>query len=265
MPAVQQQLAVDLHIGPQWVPTAQWCTCAVDAGLAVLLFNKAAKEAVPNDENAAVVFVQVPLVHGVVSAVVAGAAKPAVKPTQLAHLLRVHPKLVEQVDECHGAKHQGRHTQHSHGQVKNPAEQKAAAGLAQCRAQVVVLALVVHRMRRPQQPHAVAGAVQPVVAKVVHQQGNNPHPQCVSGQAPQGDMFKSECVKPGHEELGKDAHHLAHDAQADAVQAVGQAIGVATTHPTHGKFQRDEQQEHGHRQDDDLRGFHRRSVDYRLM
>ncbi len=84
-----------------------------------------------------------------VHAVVAGAAEPAVKPAQLAHLLGVHPELVEQVDEGHDTEHQRRHTGHRHGQIEDPAQQRARAGLAQGGGQVVVLALVVHHVGGP--------------------------------------------------------------------------------------------------------------------
>jgi hypothetical protein len=112
-----------------------------------------------------------------VHAVVAGAAEPAVEPAQLAHLLRVHPELVQQVDQRHHAEDQRRHPRHRHRQVEDPAEQEAAARLAQRGAQVVVLALVVHHVRRPQHRHAVAGAVQPVVAEVVAQQRKTATPR----------------------------------------------------------------------------------------
>ena len=87
-----------------------------------------------------------------------------------ADLLGVDPVLVEQVDQGDHAKHQRRHTRQRHGHVKHPAEERAAAGLAQRGGEVVVLALVVHHMGGPEQGAGVAQAVVPVVAKVVEHQ-----------------------------------------------------------------------------------------------
>ena len=133
-PAVQPQVAVDLQVGPQRVEAAQRRARAVDHRVAIVFLDEGAEQAVPDDQDAAVVLVQVALVHAMVRAVVAGAAEPAVEPAQLAHLLRVHPELIQQVDQRHHAEDQRRHARHGQRQVEDPAEQEAAAGLAQRRA-----------------------------------------------------------------------------------------------------------------------------------
>ena len=115
MPAVMRQLAVDAEVGPERVPALEQATRAVDAGLLVVLGLVSAEEPVPDDENAAVVAVQIALVDGMVHAVIAGRAEPAVEPAQLLDLLGMHPELVEQVDQPDHGKHQRRHAGQGHG------------------------------------------------------------------------------------------------------------------------------------------------------
>ena len=91
MPAVARQRGVDLEVGPQRVPAAQRAARAVDAGLVVVLSLEGAEQAVPDDQDAAVVAVEVAVVDGVVHAVVARRAEPAVEPAELADLLGVDP------------------------------------------------------------------------------------------------------------------------------------------------------------------------------
>ena len=220
MPAVVQQHRIHLGVGPQRVPAVERAACAVHARL--LLVFEGAKQAVPQHQNAAVVFVQVGVVHGMVHAVVGGGAKHPVKPAQFADLLGMHPKLVEQVDQRDDAKNHRRHARHRHGQVKHPAQQHATAGLAQRGGQVVLLTLVVHHVRRPEHGTAVAGAVHPVVAKVVKHQGQQ---HAVPG-APEGGVREQghaaeySAINAHSHQFAEHPAQLAQHAQADAVDAV---------------------------------------------
>ena len=111
-----------------------------------------------------------------------GEAEHPVEPAELADLLGVHPELVQQVDQRHHHEHFQRHAGDRHRQVENPAQQHAAAGLAQGGGQVVVLALVMHHVRGPQDVHLVPQPVQPVVAEVVEDDGQSPTPTSACGQ-----------------------------------------------------------------------------------
>src|SRR5256885_3157116 len=79
MPAVMDELPVHHGVGPQRIPALQQAARAVDTGLAVVLGLEGAEQAVPDAEDAAVVPVQVAVIDGVVHAVVAGRAEPAVE------------------------------------------------------------------------------------------------------------------------------------------------------------------------------------------
>ena len=89
-------------------------------------------------------------------------------------MLGMHPELIDQVQCAHGHNHLGGHTHDKQGNVKYPAEQKARAGLAQRRAEVVVLALVMRHMRSPQYLPLVAHTMQPVITEIVENEGRNP-------------------------------------------------------------------------------------------
>jgi hypothetical protein len=222
MPAVVRQPGVHLRVGPQRVPAVEQPAGAIHALLVVVFVLESAKESIPQDQDAPVVLVQIRIVHRVVHAVVAGAAKPAVEPAELAHLLGVHPELVEQVDERHHAKHQRRHARQRHGHIKDPAQQRARTGLAQRGAQVVVLALVVHRVRGPQHGRLVPHAVQPVVAKVVEHQRQQPAGQAGPERivAPQRHMLEQGGVDADAQEMRERRTGLAEHAQADAADRI---------------------------------------------
>src|SRR5256885_15366059 len=65
MPAVMDELPVHHGVGPQRIPALQQAARAVDTGLAVVLGLEGAEQAVPDDEDAAVVPVQVAVIDGV--------------------------------------------------------------------------------------------------------------------------------------------------------------------------------------------------------
>ena len=229
----------------------------------VHLFLEAAEHAVPDDQQAAVVAVDVRVVHRVVHAVVAGGAEHPVKPAELAHLLGMHPELVEQVDQRHDAKHQRWHAGNRHGDVEDPAKQGAAAGLAQRGRQVVVLALVVHHVGRPEQGNDVARTVDPVVAEVVKNQRQD---DAVPGGPERqvrvdGHGTEHEGVNADAQDLAEYTEELADDAQADAVDGVIEAVGLlarsaAGARAAPGKFQCNQQQKNGGGENDDLVGAH---------
>ena len=256
MPAVMDELPVHHGVGPQRIPALQQAARAVDTGLAVVFGLEGAEQAVPDDEDAAVVPVQVAVIDGVVHAVVAGRAEPAVEPAQAPHLLGMDPELVEQIDQAHDGKHQRRHAGQRHGKVEQPAQQRARAGLAQRRRQVVVLALVVHGMRGPEHGHFVAHAVKPVVAEVVEQQGQQPAgnagPEGIV--APQRQVLEGQRVQTYAQQLGEDGAGLAEHAQADGADGVGQPVGIAPAPQAHAPFQRDQQQKGRSGEDNDLAG-----------
>ena len=212
---------------------------------------------VPQHQDAAVVLVEIAIVHGVVHAVVGRRGEGPVEPAQPANLLGVDPVLVEQIDQGDHAKHQRRHARHRYGHVKHPAEQRAAAGLAQRGGQVVVLALVVNHVGSPEQGAGVAQAVVPVVAEIVEHHGEQPaggrSPEPVfAGPAGPGHGREQGGVNADAQQAGEHGADLAEHAQADAGDGIVDAVGVALTCSPDRIFDGDQHQKNRCGQHDDL-------------
>ena len=255
-PTVLQQRPIDLRIGPQRVPAAQGSAGAVHTLL--LLLAKAAEQPVPDDQDAAVVLVQITVVDRVVHAVVARRTKNAVEPAEFSHQFGVHPELVEQVDQCDDCEHQRRNPGQRHRQVEDPSKQGTAAGLAQRGGQVVVLALVVHHMGGPEQRHLVARAVVPVITKIVeNQRQQNAVPGAPKrALGPYRQRMEDQGVDADHQHLGEQAAELAQHAQTDAADRVVQAVDAPAARDTQRILRSDHQKEHRRGQHDDLAAGH---------
>jgi hypothetical protein len=126
-----------------------------------------AEEAVPDDQDATVVAVEVDLVGAVVDTVVRGGVENELqRRRQLLHPLGVDPELVDETDRLLGEDHPGREAEQ---RQRRPERQRGhrRPGLAQRRREVVVLGGVVDDVARPEDAHLVVDAVEPVVGKVV--------------------------------------------------------------------------------------------------
>jgi hypothetical protein len=89
-----------VEVGPQRIEAADRLGGAVDRAL--VLGGVAAEQAVPEDEDAAVVLVEVLRVGGVVDAVQGGGVEDALEAAELADELGVQPELVERVEALAG-------------------------------------------------------------------------------------------------------------------------------------------------------------------
>jgi hypothetical protein len=256
--AVAGQARIDLGVGPDRVPALQRLAGAVDARLLRVLGLESAEQVVPEHQDAAVVLVQVAVVHRVVHAVVGRRGEPAVEAAERSDLLGVDPELVEQVNQSDHGEHDRRHARQCHRQVEHPAQQRGAGGLAQRGREVVVLALVVHHVGGPEDAHFMAQAVVPVIEEVVEHQGQQP----AGGRGPEGIALPQRGVvlhpdvdaqaQREREHIGDAAEH----AQTDTAQRVGQRVGVAATPATHQVFDGDQRQEYRRGEHDHLVGRH---------
>ena len=148
------------------------------------------------------------------------------EPAQLGNVAGMHPELIQQIERRDADEHQQWHAQHCQRQVENPAEQKAGAGLAQGRGEVVFLTLVMDRMRRPQHVALVPHAVQPVVTEVIEYERKHPHPWAVGRKLQQRQMLKGKRVSQQADALGQQAAGGRQHAGAQAVDRIGQAIRI---------------------------------------
>ena len=144
------------------------------------------------------------------------------------------PELIQQVERGHTDKHHQRHAGHRQGQVEDPAQQETGAGLAQGSAEVVVLALVMHRMRGPQDVAFMPHAVQPVVAEIIKHKSEYPGPDALGRQLEQRQVLEGEGVGQQAHTLGEQAGGGRQHTGAEAVDGIRHSV-VARAAPTVGQ------------------------------
>ena len=189
-----------------------------------------------------------------VSAMIGRCHKAPLEPAQLGHMAGMDPELIEQVDGGHRDKYQQWHPQHCHRQVKDPAEHKPGAGLAQGGGQVVVLALVMYRMRGPQHVALMPQAMVPVVAKVIEDKRKQPHPQAVIGQLQQRQVFQRQRVGDQPHAFGQQAGGGRQHTGAQAADGVSQAIGAHPAPAVDQQFDSNQHKEKRHGIQNQLHG-----------
>ena len=173
-----------------------------------------AEHAVPDDQDARVVAVQVLLLRTVVHAVVAGRVEePLDRPRVAVDRLGVQGELVEQVPGQRQEDHPGREEQRRRHPEQRGAERRPV--LSQRGREVVVLRAVVHHVGGPEQPDPVVAAVVGVVGQVVGEEQDHPCPPRFGGQL-QGAQEVDAGVDRGH-------HQLPRGPDAQVADAHGQA------------------------------------------
>ena len=234
---VEPQIGVDLQVRPERVPAFQRLADAEHDRLLVQLFLERAEQAVPENQNAAVVLVDVDLVLRVMHAMIRWRNEHTISPAQLADVLRVHPELIDQINRVRGRNHFDGQPQQEQRQIEHPAEQKAGTRLPQGRREVVVLALMMDGVRGPQHRDLVAAAMRPVVAKVPRE--NCQHPQADTARRhikqrnvdiEQSKLVKDVAGNVNREELGEVAERRAQRACAQAVDRVVGAEKAGAAH-----------------------------------
>ncbi len=146
----------------------------------------------------------------------------------------VHPELIQKIERGHADKHHQRHAQHGQGQVEDPAQQKAGTGLAQGGGEVVVLALMMHRVRGPQDVALMPAAMQPVVAEVIKHKGEHPGPDTLGRQFDQGQVLERKRVGQQPHAFGQQPRSRGQHTRAEAVDGICHSI-VALAAPVIGQ------------------------------
>lgn len=204
-PGVTPELRIKLQVGPQRVPAGQGCGHTENQRFVIVFLLEGTEQSVPNNEHPAVVAIHVESVLRMVGPMIGRCDEKPFEPAKLGNMACMDPELIQQVERRHADKHHQWHTNHRQGQVEDPAQQETGAGLAQSGAEVVVLALVMHRMRGPQYVALMTHAVQPVVAEVIEHKGKHPGPGTL------GRQFEQRQVLDG-ERVGQQAHALGEQA-----------------------------------------------------
>jgi hypothetical protein len=96
----------------------------------------------------------------------------------------------------------------------------------------------------------MAQAVVPVVAEVVEDEGEDPHPEAAGIQREQRQMLPGEGVGQQADDLGHQAGSLRQDTGAETVEGIGQAVGAHAAPAVGEQLQADQEKEEGHRIED---------------
>src|SRR6476661_7011498 len=231
---------------------AQLLGQAVDDALALGL--EGAEEPVPDDEDAAVVAVEVGVVHAVVHAVVRGRVHDVFHwAPERPDAFGVEEELVEQRDRLLEEDRPDRHAEEGERRPERDAPE-GRPRLAQRRREVVALARVVHDVAGPEDAHLVVGAVVPVVREVLGEEDDDPHPPQRGVEAKgrhgiqRGVDDELGCLVEDPDADAPDAHREARDGVADLVAD----LVVVGREPQRQHLDDDEDDEEGDRRDDDV-------------
>jgi len=105
---------VNVEISPHRVITGELLTNAVYHRLIVSLFRKRTEDAIPNNENAAVIAVDAVAVLAVVHSMIGGRDEDPINPAEFADEFGMDPILIEQIGERDGAKYDRRNPEYGH-------------------------------------------------------------------------------------------------------------------------------------------------------
>ena len=217
-------------------------------------------QAVPDDQDAAVVAVEVHVVAAVVRAVVAGRVEDVLDGgRQAAYPFGVDEELVQEVPRLREQHHPRREAQQGQDQPERQGGH-GHPGLPQRGGQVVVLAGVMHDVTGPEQPDLVADAVVPVVRVIVREEQQHPHPPRLLGQAQRREAVQrgvdrhDDALPQQIDQDVPDAHAQAGDRVARPVPGVlVRRVVVVTQVPVRGPLDQQGQQEDGDRGADQVK------------
>jgi hypothetical protein len=92
--------------------------------------HERAEDAVPDDQHAGVVAVEIPVVHAVMDAMVRRRIQDPFERAEGLDEFRVYPELVDQVKAVHHDEHPRRKAHEHHGHVKDPVQDAGEPALA---------------------------------------------------------------------------------------------------------------------------------------
>ncbi len=214
------------------------------------LGGEAAEHPVPDDEDAAVVPIEVGLVRPVVDAMVGRSVEQELDRTrQRTDPLGVDRELVQQPDALQHEDHPHRQSEQSRWHPSHSAQDirhRMHPGQPDRGGQIEVLAGVVHAVRGPQQPDPMVGAMRPVVAEIGHHQAEHPDPPRVRGQVQRGARGGPDHGRERNQVLrqrfgepaDREGRHVGCGVAAGS--GVARAIGIAAVgEPLHEHEQRE--------------------------
>ena len=159
----------------------------------LLFFGKSAKEFIPNDEEAPVIFVDVFFVAGVVHPVVRRSDDDFFQKAELPDRAGVCEERISPVDSQNAQNHFCRKTHDRQYAPKQHANERLKNSDACAHGKVELRTGVVHHMLRPEYIHGVAESVVPIPQKIYQHKQQNPLPiVLINGK--EGKMFVQKLI-----------------------------------------------------------------------
>lgn len=249
-----EDVADVVKIGPDGVPTGEGFGDAIDHFLALGL--KGAKEAVPDDEGAAVVLVDVLGVDAVVDTVMGGGVEDKLKPAgELVDGFGMDPELVEGIELVDDDKNEGGESDDGEGQVKNPTGGTLESPLPEGHAEVVLLALVVDDMASPEEANLMGVSVKPVVEKVCADKTDEPDPPGVAFECKKAGVLVKLDVGNAQDGLKEGSEDLLAYTAGDVGKGIVETVELALAQFGDEELDPDEEEKDGNGQCDVVGGF----------
>ncbi|MNN69722.1 hypothetical protein D3C81_1855330 [compost metagenome] len=109
-------------------------------------------------------------------------------------------------------------------------------------------------MGRPQHIALVAQAMQPVIAKVIDHEGQQPYPPRIAGQTPQGHVLPGQCISDQPYSLGQQPGAGGQHPRAQAVDRIGQGEIALAARVVGDKLYGNQHEEKRHGQQNQVHG-----------
>ena len=213
------------------------------------LLRVRAEQSVPDHERRAVVLVEILRVDRVVNAVMTREVHhPVDGAAHLSDQLRVNPELVERRERVDDREDEHRNAEEREREIEGEARPAREHGLSQRDPEIVVLALVVDDVRRPEEVHLVTEPVPPVVEEVDADEGHCPREPGGSPRRREIDQARVLRHPRVDRELGRrpeDQHDLRRDPAAEIAQRVGEAIDGDAAPPRPEQLAANQEEEEG--------------------
>ena len=238
------------EIGGDRIERAEPAPDAKDRRLDLVLVG--AEQAVPDDENAAVILVEILVVDAVMHPMVRGRGEHAIEPAELADEFGVNPELVEEIDEADRDEHDRRHAGDRHRQIEDPAKQHARARLPQRRREIEGFALVMDDMGGPEEADLMVDAVVPVIEEIVGDESADPDAPVARTKRNQSKIVIDKDIHANAQRQHKDAGNLAKDSGGQRPDCVVEPVDVASQREPDPELRRHQGNKNRYGVDDDV-------------
>jgi hypothetical protein len=234
-PQVFPHLGIMAHICPNGIPTIQGFRNAVSRPLFFLL--KRAKHAVPYNEGARVIFIDVLRVATMVHPMMRRCIEYQLYPSrQLADRFSMDPELVQSVESSHKYKVERLKTKERDRKVERKSPYHLEGTLPQRHREIVFFALMVNDMATPEEVDLMTHPVRPIVSKIHQQDQADPIPPCAVVKRKERELFEQKLIDADAEDLEEQSRKLRRYPATDVGNRVRQAVQLPVRKPFNQQF-----------------------------